>query len=558
MAATAAQPQVPFGLDASLGRGLDIGQPNAFSQYNKPNDSTNPLTSSSLGQTLAPPQQNVAQQWGSLTASGPLFPDVKSQPSLAVQVPAKAPPPAGSDGLSDTSVSPRQVQFNDEREQFDATLSSGGSRSTSAYSSPVKHKRIDSKASGATSSSSSNNSSADAAAAASDRSQRARNAANRRHSRAKEIKTENATQTPKDLEREKNRIAAAKCRRKKRAWTDALDAEYRSASAANAQMRREQRDLRDQLTFWRMLALQHTNNESNGCQCDAIQRYNTDQAYRAVIEALAATTGARIVWRPVLLGAIYRATNAPQGAAGSASDVFNPTKKAVTSKGFRRTLQRLQIPHNEPPRHPVKTTAALRLLYFVSDTDRPKLTHALFRAYWVERKNVIENSTLVEAVRSSGIAQADRVLEALADGSYEGPQQRQALETATDDAVQRGTPGVPAFWVPHEKWTDSQGQQQYGRLYWGQDRMQFVEAILMAGGDEKKVSSISKPLRSLEPRCARGQISEGEQVKLEFWYDFSSPWAFLGWTQLQRLQRQFGDRLSIEMKPFLLGILFRE
>jgi len=34
--------------------------------------------------------------------------------------------------------------------------------------------------------------------------------------------------------------------------------------------------------------------------------------------------------------------------------------------------------------------------------------------------------------------------------------------------------------------------------------------------------------------------------------------AFLGWTQLDRLQRQFGSKLRIEMKPFLLGILFRE
>lgn len=91
-----------------------------------------------------------------------------------------------------------------------------------------------------------------------------------------------------------------------------------------------------------------------------------------------------------------------------------------------------------------------------------------------------------------------------------------------------------------------------------QDRMQFVEAVLLAGGDEQRLPTISKPLRSLEPRCVRGSIPQGQEVKLEFWYDFSSPWAFLGWTQLQRLQRQFGERLSIEMKPFLLGILFRE
>jgi hypothetical protein len=68
-------------------------------------------------------------------------------------------------------------------------------------------------------------------------------------------------------------------------------------------------------------------------------------------------------------------------------------------------------------------------------------------------------------------------------------------------------------------------------------------------------------LESLMPRCVpleqRG-VPAGEEIKMEFWFDFSSPWAFLGWTQLARLRRVFGNRLRVEMKPFLLGILFRE
>ena len=58
------------------------------------------------------------------------------------------------------------------------------------------------------------------------------------------------------------------------------------------------------------------------------------------IKALAERTNARLIYRPVLLGAIYRATAAPQGAAGSASDVFNPTKKAVAAQSMQRTLKR--------------------------------------------------------------------------------------------------------------------------------------------------------------------------------------------------------------------------
>ncbi|KJX92963.1 DSBA oxidoreductase like protein [Zymoseptoria brevis] len=268
------------------------------------------------------------------------------------------------------------------------------------------------------------------------------------------------------------------------------------------------------------------------------------------IEALSIRTGARIIWRPVLLGAIYRATSAPQGAGGSASDVFNVTKKEVSNAAFQRTIKRHGIPHRQPPRHPMKTTAALRLLYFVDQADRPALTHALFRAYWVEGKEIGEKATLIEAVRSAGVGEAERIVEAVESGSFEGQRERKLLEGATNDAVQRGSPGVPGFWIPEQK-----------RLYWGQDRMHLVEAAIQAlneGHNPFEISKISKPLQSLLSRAKRAAIPEGKEVKVEFWYDFSSPWAFLGWTQLARLQRQFGSRLQIDMKPFLLGILFRE
>lgn len=280
------------------------------------------------------------------------------------------------------------------------------------------------------------------------------------------------------------------------------------------------------------------------------------------IEALAARTVAHLIWRPVLLGAIYRATSAPQGAAGSASDVFNPTKKRITSSAFRRTINRYGIEHNEPPKHPMKTTGALRLLYSVGGEQRPKLSKALFRAYWVEGKDVSDRDVLLDVVKRTGVPAADDIVKSIEDGSFEGQKERRELENATDLAVQRGTPGVPAFWVPNEIWTDKQGKRRQGRLYWGQDRMHFVEAVLLAMNEGKNgysLGSISASLQSLVPRCARDKSIPGaEEVRLEFWYDFSSPWAFLGWTQLKRLQRQFGTKLQIEMKPFLLGILFRE
>ena len=252
----------------------------------------------------------------------------------------------------------------------------------------------------------------------------------------------------------------------------------------------------------------------------------------------------------MLLGALYRATSAPQGAAGSASDTFNPTKRTITSAAFTRTLRRLGVEYRPPPRHPLKTTRALRLLYCVEGLERVALTGALYRAYWTEGKDVNELEVLRSAVKGcEGLGQGarERLLGLLESGEFEGVEQRRKLEETTDLALQRGAFGVPAFWVHGEK-----------RLYWGQDRLHFVDKALFAmekGEDKVPV------LEGLVPRWVpvdRRRIPEGEEVKMEFWYDFSSPWAFLGWTQLARLQRIFGPGLKIEMKPFLLGILFRE
>ncbi len=45
-------------------------------------------------------------------------------------------------------------------------------------------------------------------------------------------------------------------------------------------------------------------------------------------------------------------------------------------------------------------------------------------------------------------------------------------------------------------------------------------------------------------------------ITVEFWYDFSSPFAYLGATQVERVVAGAGGR--VEWKPMLLGALFKE
>lgn len=86
--------------------------------------------------------------------------------------------------------------------------------------------------------------------------------------------------------------------------------------------------------------------------------------------------------------------------------------------------------------------------------------------------------------------------------------------------------------------------------------MHLLEAYLTAIKLRKPVSKLLS-LERFHPRCLRTP-PEDRARNLKFWFDFSSPWSYLAWTQLERLQRDAGAGLTIELKPFLLGGLFKE
>ncbi|KXJ85889.1 thioredoxin-like protein [Microdochium bolleyi] len=296
------------------------------------------------------------------------------------------------------------------------------------------------------------------------------------------------------------------------------------------------------------------------------------------ISSVAAHTGTTILWRPVLLGGIYRATQAQQGAHGSASDVANPAKRAYGSRSFNRACRRLGVPISWPDKdnHPVRSVQALRLLYALPDGEaRAAVSHALYNVYWVQGrgKEVLgSREALLQVAREALLGLTKRgksnntaitpeqIDELLVPSLFDSPAAKAALEDNTAAAVAHGAPGVPGFWVPDAQWTGPGGpdDRRRGRFFWGQDRMHFLHATLLQLS--AAYSPPNKPLPSLQsllPRC-RPIKPLTEPVRLEFWYDFSSPWAYLGWSGLARLQRQFGNNLEVVLRPLLLGVVFRE
>ncbi|KAI9317370.1 thioredoxin-like protein [Zopfochytrium polystomum] len=262
------------------------------------------------------------------------------------------------------------------------------------------------------------------------------------------------------------------------------------------------------------------------------------------IDAVAADVNATIVWTPVLLGGIYKATAAPQGKDGSATDVMPLNKRAIHTQELVNTLDRFQVPLQWHPNHPLRSINAGRLLHAVVDNaDRRRLTHRLYKAYWVENLNVSDPQVLLSLVSEVGLGPSAFSVP-LGESLFSHESLVKALTNATAAAVAQGAPGVPAFYLPKTSYNEP-------RLYWGGDRLHFV-ATALAGrpiAPERAISLRSHPTSSYFPLRT--------PTNMAVFVDFSSPWAFIGWSRLKAIQELAGPLLKIELVPILLGALFK-
>ncbi|KAK3076091.1 hypothetical protein LTR53_000031 [Teratosphaeriaceae sp. CCFEE 6253] len=123
------------------------------------------------------------------------------------------------------------------------------------------------------------------------KSERARDAANSRHAKSRRARArsgsaksidssqdgEEVVKDKREKYREKNRVAAAKCRAKKKDSVDILEERHRQLSADYNFLRRTGRALRDEYSMLRTLALQHTSAVPD-CTCTVLHRYNAQSA----------------------------------------------------------------------------------------------------------------------------------------------------------------------------------------------------------------------------------------------------------------------------------------
>ena len=177
------------------------------------------------------------------------------------------------------------------------------------------------------------------------------------------------------------------------------------------------------------------------------------------IDAIAAKHARDVAWHPYLMGVAMKVT-------GSSPLVNRPMMGAYSRRDMERSARRLDLPFAFPEPFPIATIAACRAVYWMEGVDASAtkpLARALYRAYFVDGRNISEPSVVADVAAVSG---ADR--DALLAGIQE-PGVKERLKEVTNDAVERGIFGSPFFMVD-------------GEPFWGHDRMDEVDRWLETGG----------------------------------------------------------------------------
>lgn len=168
------------------------------------------------------------------------------------------------------------------------------------------------------------------------------------------------------------------------------------------------------------------------------------------VEGLAARTGASLRYRPFLLGGVFKAT-------GNRAPIETVAKGRHMWTDLTRWAKRLEVPLRRPQTFPVPSILALRAVLAVPPEALPTACHAVFKAIWAEDREVGKPEVLAAVLTEVGLDGPALVAAA--------PTMKEALAAQTQEAVDRGAFGAPAFFVGSE-------------LFMGNDRLDFVEEAL--------------------------------------------------------------------------------
>jgi 2-hydroxychromene-2-carboxylate isomerase len=176
------------------------------------------------------------------------------------------------------------------------------------------------------------------------------------------------------------------------------------------------------------------------------------------LAGLAVRTGAEILYRPMLLGGVFKAT-------GNQSPFAEPVvaKRQYFSIELRRCVHQLNVEFVQNPHFPINTLGLMRAAYAARALGVFESFHsAIFRAFWTAGADLGSPDVIAEVLDAAGLKGREIVDASQADDI------KAALRATTEEAVDRGVFGAPTFFVGDE-------------MFFGNDRMDAVEEALGNG-----------------------------------------------------------------------------
>ena len=171
------------------------------------------------------------------------------------------------------------------------------------------------------------------------------------------------------------------------------------------------------------------------------------------LASIAQRHNAEVVWRPMLLGAVFQ-------AVGNTSPAAVPAKGAYMLKDLKRFSAIYDVPFRFNPFFPVNTMQLMRgVTAYLGTPKFESYLSTIFNALWAEKLNMESPEVVAEVLSKVGIDATDFM------ARISEPEVKARLKSSTEEAVARGVFGAPSFFVN-------------GEMFFGQDRLSFVEDAL--------------------------------------------------------------------------------
>ena len=262
---------------------------------------------------------------------------------------------------------------------------------------------------------------------------------------------------------------------------------------------------------------------------------------------------------PVLLGGLYELSQAPQGKANSATTVMAPKKRIYFGRETVMQVERYNVTLNSPSKYPISTLHCMRFLTWVKENTQDEsllieLSHGLYHSFWVKNDrlddtNILSNvilSLLSHSKNNSSILNINNKSDILNIVEKDNKIKDLLYNNTKHACKTYNMFGVPTFIV----------DKNVKNMFWGVDRIAFLKHFCKSKG------KLLYPPTELMPSIREKMLNDKNHFyktrrmknTIEFFFDFASPWAFLGYNRL----REFEAYVSkIIFRPVLLGAIFR-